>query len=144
MFFFFFFLRGDRRGDFPRRVSVGGDAQIHLQQEGDVSEPGGKSCAAWRRPRVSVQQSGGLSERHQSKPKGVFYLAGVPDLALTWQERERRPHLLYNRDHRAPPQPPAPVDQQNVKKHNNLVNYSPFFVNTWHSVNTDKGLGSLS
>lgn len=78
-------FRGDRRGDLRHRVRIGDNGQIHLQQERDVSKPGSQSSAAWRRTRVALQQPGGLSERSQWKPKGVFHLAGAP--TSHWPDR---------------------------------------------------------
>lgn len=77
--------RGDRCGDLRHSVCIGDNGQIHLQQERDVSEPRSKSIEVWRWPWVPLQQPGGLPERRQWKPKGVFHLAGA--VTFNWPGR---------------------------------------------------------
>lgn len=72
----FVLLRCDCSGDLRHHVCFSHHGQIHLHQEGDVSEPRSEICAAaGGQLRVPVQRPGRFSGCSQRKPKGVFYLA---------------------------------------------------------------------
>lgn len=122
-------FRGNRSSDLHHCVCFGDNGEIHLQQERDVSEPGSKGSAAWRQPRVPLQQPGGLPERSQWKPKGVFHLAGATS---HWPDRTERYDLpstrCFTRHHRVP-QLLVAVDQQDVKSKTEQFMIS--FVHFW-------------
>lgn len=83
-------FRGNSCCHFHHCGRTGHNSQDNLQQERDVQEPGSESHSAWRRPRVPLQQPGGLPEHAHRQPKGIFHLAG----ALTPSPPTTPHHLL--------------------------------------------------
>lgn len=75
--------RCDSAGDLCDHVCISHNGQSPLQEERDMSEPGGKNCKTWRQPWATVQQPDLLTQRCEREPEGILYLGGWFDSLLT-------------------------------------------------------------